>query len=289
MNFIKEIKNLGDDAKTIYQQSTNCSFLREVFDKSEDFDSVSSDLDIAVDKMYKDRPVIEDKLVKATRNYNSRLQQFQTPFVQDVSKKLEQTISKIVFSKKQVRQQPEVNKPEHDVSDVSAFEHSRNSEYENVELSFDNIKPKNAKLAAKISPFVFSALENNGISCLVSHSGETLSQINSKSPLDPNRTYKIVFELTQGPLYSDNANQFLIGIGSLTDKEGLCYEKSPFQKVFQAKGEYNKGLSHVQYGEDIGRIQREDQRRFVFKFCIAKNLFKFMDENKNSLNVLRDV
>jgi len=25
----------------------------------------------------------------------------------------------------------------------------------------------------------------------------------------------------------------------------------------------------------------------VFKFCIAKNLFKFMDENKNSLNVLR--
>jgi len=73
MNFIKEIRNLGDDAKTIYQQSTNCSFLREVFDKSEDFDSVSSDLDIAVDKMYKDRPVIEDKLVKATRNYNSRL------------------------------------------------------------------------------------------------------------------------------------------------------------------------------------------------------------------------
>lgn len=287
LNFIKEIKNLGDDAKSVYRQNTNCSFLKEVFDKTEDTDTISRDLDIAVDKMYKEIPAIEEKLVKVTKSYNFRLQQFQTPFVSDISKRLNDTISKIVFSKNQLDQKLEVNKPEHNVSDISVFEHSRNSDYEHVELSFENIKPKSAKLGAKITPFVISALENKGISCLISNSGDTLSQINSTSPLDPSRTYKIVFELTQGPLFSENANPFLIGIGPVTDKDALCYEKSPFQKVFLTKGEYNKGLSHVQYGVDIGRIQREDQRRFVFKFCIAKNLFKFMDENKNSLNVLR--
>lgn len=129
-------------------------------------------------------------------------------------------------------------------------------------------------------------LEDKGVSCLVNNSGDTLTQINSTTPLDPNLTYKILFELTQGPLFSETANPFLIGIGFVKDKESLCYEKSPFQKVFQTKSGYNKGFSQVQYGIDIGKIEREDQRRFVFKFCIAKNSFKFMDENKNSVNVL---
>ena len=43
----------------------------------------------------------------------------------------------------------------------------------------------------------------------------------------------------------------------------------------------------MQYGVDLGRIEKDEQRRFVFKFCIAKNLFKFTDESKNSLNVLK--
>jgi hypothetical protein len=84
----------------VYKQSTNCKFLYDVFQKPQD--TISDNLNIAVDKMYKDKPVIEERLMKATVSYNSKAAQFQPAFVSQISRRLNESISKIVFSSEQV-------------------------------------------------------------------------------------------------------------------------------------------------------------------------------------------
>ncbi len=50
--------------------------------------------------------------------------------------------------------------------------------------------------------------------------------------------------------------------------------------------DYEKGLSYVQTGRNLAVIEQDEHRRFVFKVCLAKNIFKFTDEQKHSVNTL---
>lgn len=41
----------------------------------------------------------------------------------------------------------------------------------------------------------------------------------------------------------------------------------------------------ISCGRDLSKIENESHLRFVSKFCIAKNKFKFTDETKESVNI----